>query len=150
MYAQRVRIPSGSKFQLAPVTIHLCWNFTGSWCLWLDLLKIALFWIHDRGEGDVLCCNIPSSGFRLPSSIWIGLGILCIWSSGGVVPLYSNFLGRWCYSPHLQRRSCLSGEGISAAATSFILNSDSSLPFLARWWKLHLILLHKQRTWQIW
>ena len=34
---------------------------------------------------------------HLPSSIKIGLGILCIGTSGGVGPLSSAFLGRWFY-----------------------------------------------------
>ena len=103
-----------------------------------------------EGGGDFLCCNLPSSGFHLPNIIWIGLGFLCILSSGGVSPLSSAFLGRWCYSPHLQRQSCLSGGGGLAVATSFLVKSASSLPFLERWRTLHLILLQKQRTWRIW
>ena len=30
VYARRVRVPDGSKFHLAPGTIHPCWNLTGT------------------------------------------------------------------------------------------------------------------------
>ena len=102
-----------------------------------------------EGGGDVLCYNLLCSYFHFPSSIVIGLGLLYIWANGGGGPLSSFFLERWYYSPHLQQGSCLSGGRILAMATSFLVKSSSSLPFLVGWWTLHLILLRKQRTWQI-
>ena len=150
MYARCVGVPGGSKFHLALGTIHPCWNFTGIWCSFLDVLRISFFWIHDRGGDDVLCCNLPSSGCHLPSSTWIGLVLLCIWASGGDGPLSSAFLGRCCYLLLLQRRNCLSGGGILAVATSFLVMFSALRPSLAPWWTLRRVWLQKQRTWQIW
>ena len=141
MYARRVRVPGGSKFYLAPGTIYLCWNLTGTWCLRLNLLKIAFFSIHDRGGGDVWCYNLPSSGFHLLSSIKIGLGLLYIWSSGGGGPLCWVFLEQWYYLPHLQWQSFLPGGGILVVAISLLVKFSSLPQFIALWWTLYLILL---------
>ena len=122
--------------------------------LGLDVFDWISWKLHSSGfmiEGGcgVLCYNLPSSGFHLPSRIEIDLGPICIWASAGGGPLSWVFMERGYYSPHLQRRSCLSWGWILAVAISFLVKFASSPPFLALWWTLHLIMLWKQRTWQI-
>ena len=87
--ARRMRVPGGSKFHLEPGTIHPCWNLIGTWCLWScsSFLKIAFFFIHDKGGGDVWCCNPPSLNSHFPSNSKIDPGLLCVWASGGGGPL---------------------------------------------------------------
>ena len=147
--ARRVRVPGGSKFHLEPGTIHPCWNLTATWCLWrcLNSLKIAFFFICDRGGGDVWCYNPPSLNFHLPSNSEIDLGIIYIWASGGGGLLSWVFWAQYYYWPHLQRLSCLSVRGILAVAISFLAMFISSPPFPELLWTLHLILLRKPRTW---